>query len=325
MSGQTKKYDVICIGQVVQDIMVTDIPENALTRDSDTIMAGQVLLTSGGDAVNEACMLAKFGNHSALLTRLDNRNVGDMIYGDLTRGGVDTSLLIRPDDCKTFSTVVVVKENGDHSFLIGPGENFMLKMSDIDLSVFEETRAVTAGSIYALGELDTGGLAVIFKKAQEAGAITVADMNFDTLGLGPHAIDSVYPYTDYLMPSYEEAVYVTGEKDPDKIADVFLAAGVKNVVLKIGAEGCFFKNAEKRFFTDPYEIDPVDTTGCGDNFVAAFLHGLLKGMEPEECAEFACGAGALNSQGIGAHLHIRSEGQIREFMASAKKRELGRK
>lgn len=97
------------------------------------------------------------------------------------------------------------------------------------------------------------------------------------------------------------------------------------MVLKIGAEGCFFKNAEKRFFTDPYEITPVDTTGCGDNFVAAFLHGLLKGMGPEECAEFACGAGALNSQGIGAHLHIRSEAQIREFMASAKKRELGRK
>ena len=289
------------------------------------VMAGQVLLASGGDAVNEAAMLAKLGNHSALLTRLDKRNVGDMIYSDLVREGVDTSLLTRPDDCKTFSTVVVVKENGDHSFLIGPGENFMLKMSDIDLSVFEETRAVTAGSIYGLGELDTGGLAVIFEKAQKAGAVTLADMNFDTLGLGPHAIDSVYPYTDYLMPSYDEAVYVTGEKEPDKIADVFLAAGVKNVVLKMGEEGCFFKSAEKRFFIDPYKVNPVDTTGCGDNFVAAFLHCLLKGMEPEACAEFACGAGALNSQGIGAHLYIQSEEHIRQFMASAEKKELHRK
>lgn len=325
MGSQNKKYDVICIGQVVQDIMVTNIPENALTSGTDTVMAGQVLLASGGDAVNEAAMLAKLGNHSALLTRLDKRNVGDMIYGDLVREGVDTSLLTRPDDCKTFSTVVVVKQNGDHSFLIGPGENFMLKMSDIDLSVFEETRAVTAGSIYGLGELDTGGLAVIFEKAQKAGAITLADMNFDTLGLGPHAIDSVYPYTDYLMPSYDEAVYVTGERGPDKIADVFLAAGVKNVVLKMGEEGCFFKSAKKRFFTDPYKVNPVDTTGCGDNFVAAFLHCLLKGMEPEECAEFACGAGALNSQGIGAHLYVRSEDHIRQFMASAEKRELHRK
>ena len=324
MSNQ-KKYDAICIGQVVQDIMVTDIPEDALNRESDTVLAGQVLLASGGDAVNEACMMARLGNRSALLTRLDKRNVGEMICGDLVKEGVDTSLLIRPDDCKNFSTVVVVKKDGTHTFLEGPGENFMLKMSDIDLSVFEETRAVTAGSIYGLGELDTGGLAVIFKKARAEGAITLADMNFDTEGLGPHAIDSVYPHTDYLMPSYEEAVYVTGEKEPDKIADVFLAAGVKNVVLKMGGEGCFFKNAGKRFFTDPYEIDPVDTTGCGDNFVAAFLHCLLKGMAPEECAEFACAAGALNSQGIGAHHYIQSEEQIRQFMASAGKRELSRK
>ena len=65
-------------------------------------------------------------------------------------------------------------------------------------------------------------------------------------------MEKVYPYTDYLMPSYDEAIYVTGEKDPDKIADYFLDAGVKNVVLKLGGEGCFFKNREKRFFTDPF-------------------------------------------------------------------------
>ena len=127
------------------------------------------------------------------------------------------------------------------------------------------------------------------------------------------------------MPSYDEAVYVTGEKDPDAIADVFLNAGVKNVVLKMGAEGCFFKSGEKRFFTDPFKIKPLDTTGCGDNFVAGFVHCLLKGMEPEACAEFACGAGALNSQGLGAHLYIRSEQHVEEFIRQAEKAALNRK
>ena len=31
MKGQEKKYDAICIGQIVQDILVTNIPEEALT------------------------------------------------------------------------------------------------------------------------------------------------------------------------------------------------------------------------------------------------------------------------------------------------------
>lgn len=325
MNYQKREFDVICIGQIVQDILVTNIPGDALTSDKDTFMADEILMASGGDAVNEAAILAKLGNHCALLTRLDKKEVGDMIYGDLVRQGIDTSLLVRPDDCRTFTAIVVIKPNGDHTFFDGPGKNFTLKMSDIDLSVFERTRAVTAGSLYALGELDTHGIEVIFKKAQESGAITIADMNNDSDKKGPHAVEKVYPYTDYLMPSYDEAVYVTGENDPDKIADYFLAAGVKNVVLKMGGEGCFFKNAEKRFFTDPFKVKPMDTTGCGDNFVAAFVHCLLKGMEPELCAEFACGAGALNSQGLGAHLYIQSEEQIKEFIKTAEKVKVNRK
>lgn len=325
MNHQEKEYDVICIGQIVQDILVTNIPSDALTSEKDTFMADEILFASGGDAVNEASMLAKYGNHCALLTRLDKKDVGEMIYGDLIRQGVDTSLLVRPDDCRTFTAIVIIGPDGSHTFFDGPGHNFTLKMSDIDQSVFEKTKVVTAGSLFALGELDTDGIEVIFKKAQESGAVTVADMNNDSDKKGPHAVEKVYPYTDYLMPSYDEAVYVTGEKEPDKIADFFLAAGVKNVVLKMGGEGCFFKNAEKRFFTDPYKVSPVDTTGCGDNFVAAFVHCLLKGMEPEACAEFACAAGALNSLGLGAHLYIQTEEQVKAFMAEAKKLELNRK
>lgn len=89
-------------------------------------------------------------------------------------------------------------------------------------------------------------------------------------------------------------------------------------MLKLGAQGCFFKNTEERFFTDPFVVSPVDTTGCGDNFAAAFIHGILKGMTHKECTEFACGAGALNSQGIGAHMVIRSEQQVLDFMKNIK-------
>ena len=71
-------------------------------------------------------------------------------------------------------------------------------------------------------------------------------------------------------------------------------------MLKMGGDGCFFKNGSERFYVDPFDVTPVDTTGCGDNFVASFIHALLKGMPNRECAEFASAGGALNSLGIGA-------------------------
>ena len=131
MSEQTKKYDAICIGQIVQDILVTNIPEDALTCGEPTIDADQILMAGGGDAINEAATLSRLGNNVALLGRLDQGDVGNMICGDLDRCGINKDLLIRPEDCQSVSVIVVVKPNGEHSFFLGKGENDALQRADI--------------------------------------------------------------------------------------------------------------------------------------------------------------------------------------------------
>lgn len=322
--GKQKKYDVICIGQAAQDILVTNVPKDAFMRETDTVRADSLTMAPGGDAVNEAVVLSRLGERSSVLIRLDRRNVGDMIFQDLQDENVDVSLIVRPEDCETFTAVIFVHPDGDHDFVVGPGKNYTLERKDVDFDVFRNTRAVSAASLYALGELDTNGIAEIFRVAKEAGAYTFADANFDLKDIGPEAIGEVYPFIDYLMPSFDEAVYMTGKKDLDDIADHFMELGAKNIVIKLGGEGCFFKNKKERFFVDPYLIQPKDTTGCGDNFAAAFIHSRLAGKAHKECAEFACAAGALNSQGVGAHVYIRSEQQILDYMETAKKRSIQR-
>ncbi|MCD2493215.1 PfkB family carbohydrate kinase [Lacrimispora sp. NSJ-141] len=314
MREEEKTYDVVCVGQIVQDIMITDIPKNALTSENNTFKSDTLLFASGGDAVNEAVALSRLGSKTALMTRLDTGNVGNTLYHELEKEPLDLSYIVRKDDCLTLSTIVIIMPDGEHVFLAGPGINYSPELSDIDFSLFARTKAVTAGSLFSLGPLDRGGIANLFQAAKSSGALTVADMNNDVEHIGPRALDCVYPYTDYLMPSLDEAVYVSEKTSPDEIADFFLSRGVGNLVLKLGAEGCFFKNKAERFFMDPFQITPNDTTGCGDNFVAGFLHMLLKGKSHKECARFACGCGALNSQELGGHSAVRSEAHVIEFM-----------
>ena len=45
---EKKEFDVISIGQIVQDILVTNIPEDAMTCGKDTFMADEILMSSGG-------------------------------------------------------------------------------------------------------------------------------------------------------------------------------------------------------------------------------------------------------------------------------------
>lgn len=314
-----KKYDVICIGQVTQDILVENVPRNAFMMEMDTVKADSLTITAGGDAVNEAVVLSRLGNRTSVIIRLDKRKVGDMIYRELKTENVDVSLVSKHDDCENFTSMIFIHPDGNHDFIVGPGKNYTLERADVNFEIFCDTRAVSAASLFALGELDINGIEEIFRIAQDAGAYTFADANFDLYDIGPEAVKAVYPYIDYLMPSLDEAMYMTGKRTPDEIADYFLRLGVKNLILKLGAEGCFFKNSSERFFADPFKVSVVDTTGCGDNFAASFIHGILHGMSHRECAEFACGAGALNSQQIGAHSCVRSADQIFEFIRKTPK------
>lgn len=314
-----KPFDVISIGVIVQDIIFTGIPADAMSRD--TSVAKQALLTSGGDAANEAVTLGRLGSKAALLVKIGEDPIGKSIYSTLENEPVDRSLMIHDDKAEMLMAAVLIQPDGNRSFIVKKGNIHMyLHPEEITDEILSQARAVTVGSLFCLPGLDGPGIADVLKRAKALGLITVCDMTYDLNGLGPRAMDIVYPYIDYMAPSLEEALYTTGCSDPDQIADFYLSMGVKTVVLKLGGDGCFVKNAETRFFCDPYCITPIDTTGCGDNFLGAFTHAMLKGWSLENCADFACAAGALNATGIGAHHTIKNEQHVLDFMSHTPKR-----
>ena len=310
-----KEFDVICLGQVTQDIVMTNLELDTEKFFQNATCAEELIFTSGGDAVNESVTLAKLGNHAALLARLDCSEVGDMILGDI-RKYVDTSLLVRREDCRVPSVVVAIKPGGEHYFLLGPSKNYGLELEDIDLSIVERAKIISAASLYSLGEMDGEGIRKVFRRAKESDTLTVADLNTDLRELGPSAFDDLYGDIDYLLPSFEEAQYVTGNDELQDMAEYFLKKGARHVVIKCGSKGAYYQDESEKFFIDAFPVKAVDTTGCGDNFVAGFIHGLLRGWTPMECVRFACAAGAVNAMSYGGHLGITGEEQVLKFLNS---------
>ena len=310
----TKTYDVICIGLICQDMIMSGLARGGLEEDGTTVYADSFTYTVGGDCANGAVILSRLKNHTGLLTVVDDKQTGTMIREELIREGVDVEPVKVSSEGESMISVVLVRPDGSHNFILPRTQTPTLKKTDYDLEMFRHTKVVSANSLFSLGSIDTDGIEEIFRTVQESGGKTVADTNLDLWGIGPRGVDKVFPYTDYLIPSYSEALYITGKETDDDIADFLLEKGVKHVILKKGSEGCFFKSREERFYVPAYKIEAVDTTGCGDNFTAGIVHGLLHGWDHQRITRFACACGAVNAMAVGAHAGVKSEEQVLAFM-----------
>ena len=105
-----------------------------------------------------------------------------------------------------------------------------------------------------------------------------------------------------------------GIDDVEKMADFFLEAGAKNVAIKLGGDGCYFKNAEEAFYGPAFDIKPVDTTGAGDAFVSGFMTALMLGKSNRECVRYASATGSYACTFIGTTTHSPSMEELEAFM-----------
>ena len=116
-------------------------------------------------------------------------------------------------------------------------------------------------------------------------------------------IAAVLPMIDYIFPNDTEAAFLTGiDGSYEEMAEALLEQGIRHVVIKAGEQGIYAAASEsgERFMLPALKVPVVDTTGAGDNFVAGFMEGLLRGADFRECCEAGLEAAALSIQHLGA-------------------------
>jgi sugar/nucleoside kinase (ribokinase family) len=107
------------------------------------------------------------------------------------------------------------------------------------------------------------------------------------------------------------------------MADVFLEKGVRNVIIKLGGDGCYFKGRGLdsdssdivEFRLQAYNADTIDATGAGDNFIAGFASEILRGSDIRTALTFANACGAICTTAVGAGTALQSRSQVEAFLA----------
>lgn len=293
-----KRVEVI--GAAIVDVMVSPASEEVFQTGS--YAAEKIVMTHGGDALNEATVLQCLGVPVHLETVIGNDTAGETICRHMENAGLEESGLHIKNDMNTSINVVLVNENGERCFLTNPyGSQRKLTLDDISMPFPKEINILCFASIFVFPELKTEEMKKIFSQAKAQEIVVCADM---TKCKNQETVEDIAPalqYVDYLFPNKEEAMLVTRTATVEQAAESLLNAGVGTVVIKCGAKGCYVKTKEKAFYVPAVEnVKCVDTTGAGDSFVGGFVYGLANGYTLEKCAQFANECGAKAIQKVGA-------------------------
>jgi sugar/nucleoside kinase (ribokinase family) len=288
---------VVTLGVHVVDVLVR--PVERIPEGQGGALVEQIRITPAGPAGGTAVTLAKLGASVCTAGAIGADELGDVLRELLYRHGVDCSLLVRREGVQTSASVLPIRPDGSRPAFHVVGANATYSSADAPWDEIAAAEYLHLGAPEFMGGEEA---AKILSFARERGVVTSADI----LAPGEQAaaiVDWIAPafeHLDYLLPNEEQVLALTGRSDLADGCRVLLERGVGCVAATCGANGAlvFARDWETR--VRAFEVDVVDTTGCGDAFSAGFLRGLSLGRAPGEAARLGCAAAALVAQGLGS-------------------------
>jgi sugar/nucleoside kinase (ribokinase family) len=285
----------VAMGVHVLDVLVR--PVESIPEGQGGQLVEQIKVTAAGSAGGAALVLAKLGAEVRSAGAIGTDAAGDMLLALLARDGVDTSLLARRDDVQTSASVLPIRPDGSRPAFHVVGANGTYGPDDVDWdAIGDATHLHLGGPEFMGGE----AAAQILGVARERGITTSADI----LAPGdPGVLEWIAPALaelDYLLPNEEQVLGFTGEADLVAGARALMERGAGCVAATRGAEGAVVVSSDGVEEVPAFDVDVVDTTGCGDAFSAGFLRGLSLGRLRRDSAVLGCAAAALVAQGLGS-------------------------
>lgn len=291
---------VLVIGAAIIDILVSGADE-AVFRTGTHPTEG-IRLSYGGDALNEATGLAHLGVPVRLETVVGDDEAGRAVLRRMEAAGIPAEGVHIRSGLRTGVNVVLVRPDGERSFLTDPhGSLRALEMADITLPYPDDIGIVCFASLFVSPHLGISQMAELFRQAKSQGLITCADTLRSKRGERAADMAPLLTQLDYLVPSEDEALFLTGMETPEAAADEFLRGGAGTVIVKCGARGCYVKTGGAAYWVaaEP-DVPCVDTTGAGDSFMAGFLSGLARELPLPDCVALGNRCGAKAVQHVGA-------------------------
>ncbi|MGD0844192.1 MAG: carbohydrate kinase family protein [Geobacteraceae bacterium] len=302
-----RKFDVVGLGVCTLDLLmaVDQLPgEESVQRAHESVLQG------GGPVATALVALARLGSRTAMLDKVGDDWRGRLIIDEFRKEDVVTEWMrIVAGRTSSIASILVRKGDGARSIVFSPGDAGELTPDELPEDVIAAAKVLHLNGRHWDASL---------KAAQMARAHGVK-VSFDG-GANRYRDDipELIALTDICIVARDFAFAFSGARDVGVAAKSLLDTGPECVVITAGVEGSWiFANGTESFHQPAFATAPtVDTTGAGDAYHGAFLHGILTGLKLKGCAALASTVASLNTRKLGGRSALPTIAEAARFMES---------
>src|SRR5690625_3431769 len=262
-----------------------------------------------GAESNFASGLSRLGHQVGWISRVSNDSFGNYINHMIRGNGVDTSMLEFDDDYPTWLLIKerLIKDQTNVHYYRSNSAASQMDPSIIDEDYFTDAKYLfITGITPALSESCKETIFAAVHMAKKSGMKIIFDPNVrfklvDDVEAYKNTLNEIASLADIFLPGVGEAKFLCGSDEPEKIAAHYIGLNEElNVVIKLGADGCFYANKAEQYNVPGYKVEKIiDPIGAGDGFAAGLTSGLLEGKSMKEALEQANLIGSMLIQTSG--------------------------
>ena len=280
---------IVVVGTINADnlISVEKYPELG-----ETVSAQGCFFMPGGKGLNQALAVSKLDQEACLIAKVGRDYEGRTIGAFLKNSHVVTDGVSVVENAPTGKAYIFTQNDGESSISVLKGANALLTPEDVTAQ-----EGLFEGAAYCLlqTEMNVDVVECAMDLAHRHGVRTI---------LKPCAIEKLSPQmiakTDLLIPNQKEASKLLPQKSGvEEQAKQFCQMGAGQVIITLGAKGCYWYDGEEGTYFPAEELEAVDTTGAADGFIAALAVSLAEGRPMESAIRYATAAAGLSTMRYG--------------------------
>ncbi|GAA2141335.1 carbohydrate kinase [Kitasatospora kazusensis] len=259
---------------------------------------------AGGGPANTAVALARLGTPTRFLGRFSDDVFGRLFRERLASAGVDLTHSVRAAEPSTLA-VAELSPHGEaaYSFHAEAAADWQWDPAELAGVPLTDTDCVHTGSLALVREPGAAAVEEFLARAVDRATVSI-DPNVRPLLVAParyrDRLARWCALADVLRLSADDLAVLLPGTSPEQACDQWHRAGVRLVVVTLGADGALASLDGVRITVPALRVEVADTVGAGDAFTAGLLHhlgaaGLLGGRLDSlttAAVEAACGYAA---------------------------------